>query len=929
MGEPGRVEHSASVPPDSSPHGEVAIGSAGAAVGMDRGGRTGGRDPVAAAISQGPLPIIPMDVPFRTPQPHGPAGAAHGMTIVSGAVPVTLQGPKGGYLYARILEAGSLDTLDPAKAGICCGLLPGGCQGLLACGPAAPTQFRFTFSCTSLERPSVSSSSVCIDPVTQKAVFKEELLMKSFKFCGVDALTIRLQTNNATVGEASIPLRGALPSPLAGGLPPRSCGTATSPGNGDCSLGNEDLSVTEETSMHPVEAKNWLPTRRLSLRPPGRPTIGVGERSAWNGPYVDIQLLMMVDSSLPRVVGTTPLMLAVENRQEQLVRAYMSLDVAETCTSATQAACFTVAIEQRCLVIVLMLLDRIKPSHQHLLLAIRLRDAEIVEALLQAGSAPLLYPHPRNARGRTISGGSSMGATVGIVPEAITTPPAPSGAINRSRIEMPPVREPGAPAPVDRNHGVASDFLLPRPRRVGGSPAQVSFGGVNRSSAPEAAESPSISSVSSPPQRRQLTPLALACSLGDVPIVEALCRWAKREKVHIDPTAPLVLGQDAVGGSTGAGPISVGRGGPGAVGEGSGTNAGSVVTSWWDEDESFRDGEPSSRYGDPPMLMAVRGSASISVKLRIVCALARFGFAVDVRSPMDGWTPLLAAVELGSLELTQALVKLGARLSADRHLGFTPLHVAAQMGHWHIVATLTDSMKQQYSRVAAWGPSPQYVSLNSIDSYGRTTLDIALMRYFANPLPCSSDSSASSSGNERQKAVDILREFVNRSPSGDAGVVCGRELLKVLRFLDALPSKKAVGAQFWGSDWESPSPSSLKGGSAVITKAAMAAAGGQSSKVIHDPFGDVEEVLQAVRTLVRAGAQTRWLLQELIQPSTRTDGTTLAPSKSSDFKESIATLGPYGKSSCKYSRVDADEASDMSGDDEPPHLRPSSAPTLM
>merc|ERR1719359_1444644 len=115
-------------------------------------------------------------------------------------------------------------------------------------------------------------------------------------------------------------------------------------------------------------------------------------------------------------------------------------------------------------------------------------------------------------------------------------------------------------------------------------------------------------------------------------------------------------------------------------------------------------------------------------------------------------------------------------------------------------------MKSQHSRVAAWGPSPQYVSLNSTDAYGRTALDIALLRYFANPLPYVSDRSGTGSRSEQQKAVDILREFVRRSPPGDAGVVCGRELLRVLRLLDAFPSKKAVGAQLWGPDLESPRP---------------------------------------------------------------------------------------------------------------------------
>merc|ERR1712079_957772 len=60
---------------------------------------------------------------------------------------------------------------------------------------------------------------------------------------------------------------------------------------------------------------------------------------------------------------------------------------------------------------------------------------------------------------------------------------------------------------------------------------------------------------------------------------------------------------------------------------------------------------------------------SLATKLSLISTLARYGFTADVRSTVDGWTPLLAAVELGSLELVAALTKLGARLTADRHVG--------------------------------------------------------------------------------------------------------------------------------------------------------------------------------------------------------------------------------------------------------------------
>jgi hypothetical protein len=337
------------------------------------------------------------------------------------------------------------------------------------------------------------------------------------------------------------------------------------------------------------------------------------------------------------------------------------------------------------------------------------------------------------------------------------------------------------------------------------------------------------------------------------------------------------------------------------------------------------------------MVMVVRGQASLGTKLRLLALLGSYGFSADVRSPVDSWTPLLAAVELGCLELVTALTKIGGRLSADRHLGFTPLHLACQMGHWHLVPFLTEAMQGQLSRVAAWGPSPQYVSLNLVDAYGRTALDIALLRYFASPLPCL--------GTEHQKAVDILREFVHRSPPEDPGVVCGWELLRVLRFLDALPSKKSVGAQFWGADWESPAPPSasimaaqkpgklakgaiLEDGSVPEPAGPGVSLGpGMGSEAAGSgPYSDTEELLQAVRVLVRAGAQTRWLLQDLVQPPPARSSLGCCGAeglrRESDAKEVVITArgrGPTASldklSSLKYSPIEPEDIPDWNAED--------------
>lgn len=397
-------------------------------------------------------------------------------------------------------------------------------------------------------------------------------------------------------------------------------------------------------------------------------------------------MLQIVDGSLPRVSGVVPLLLAVEDSQDMLVRAYLSFDAAEQLSPQEQAACLSSAIERRILAILVQLLGHIRPSHEHLLQAIRLGFAKAADALLTAGGPGLLHPRHRSER---------------------------SGSPGRAR---------------------------PRPQEH------------------------------EQPNRPQMTPLALACFLGDVAMVEALFTWSRRERAHLDPTAPLLPGQTQRE-------------------DGSGTSSASV---WHDRGES-------AIFGDPPMVMIVRGRASLEEKLMLLNLLTLHGFPADSRSPIDSWTALLAAVDLGSMELVLELIKLGGRLSCDKHLGFTPLHLACQMGHWHLVPILAEAMQRQHSRVAAWGPSPQYVSLNLADAYGRTPLDIALLRCFSNPLQPAPDGKTPTTA-EQKKAVDILRECVRGSPREDS-TVCGWEILRVLRFLEALPSRKDATDLGGEEDW--------------------------------------------------------------------------------------------------------------------------------
>jgi len=632
------------------------------------------------------------------------------------------------------------------------------------------------------------------------------------------------------------------------------------------------------------------------LRPPGRmgvkPTVAKAAHSS--EPYLEVQLLQLVDGSLPRLVGGEhPLKLAVEFGQEQLVRMYLSLDVAEAMPPHEQAVCLSLAIARRDYSILAQLLDQMRPSHQHLLAALRLRAVDLVEALLQAGGSALLHPRP--------SGGSSSSSGA-------------RGSNGRGAARRTARGEVGGGR--NMSAGLA--------RRDGVAGAIAAGGGSTTTTLP-----PEASGERRGQQSQCLTPLSVACSLGDVAMVEALCQWARREKAHIDPTAPLFLGPE--------GSQTVGPGG--RLGEG--LSAGSSPGLW-----DRGDGGPEGRqcFGDPPMVMAVRGQGSLATKLSLISTLARYGFTADVRSTVDGWTPLLAAVELGSLELVAALTKIGARLTADRHVGFTPVHLACQMGHWALVPCLTEAMQAQYNRVAAWGPSPQYVSLNSVDAYGRTALDVALLRYFSNPLPCCSESSGKppSLGSERQKAVDILREFVHRSPPDDPGVVCGWELLRVLRFLDALPSRKGGGLQLWGpGDWEHTAAAAAGVSGAAAYACAESAAGSRPTHRLgkagvaeqqeivlgsREPsYSDVEELLQSVRVMVHAGAQTRWLLQDLVQPPSRGLGRGSADrdrdSVADDSREASVTFWSRQRirtdGSTRYNPVDQEDT-DLSPEDAGP-----------
>eukprot|EP00929_Paragymnodinium_shiwhaense_P008404 TRINITY_DN112363_c0_g1_i1.p1 TRINITY_DN112363_c0_g1~~TRINITY_DN112363_c0_g1_i1.p1 ORF type:complete len:967 (+),score=217.98 TRINITY_DN112363_c0_g1_i1:143-3043(+) len=864
---------------------------------------------------------------------------------VPGPTPVAMQGAKGiGYLYVKVLEVGKLDALD--VGGSCCSCCcygccscccssaasvprskrasPGCCSPGGCCSGGAkrqPQAVSISMRCDSLEVQETSTQMVQVGE-DYRAVFHEEILVRSLNFCGADSLRFRIQgKGNQLLGEAVVPLRVAVPPPLAGMAAP-----APEKNKGGVVRQNtcvkpqyvrsSDVAAKGEATIGSdvvIEASSWLKSQRILLRPTTTAAGGVvedtgcgtgeGDASITDAPYLEVQLLQLVDSGLPRLLlpegepeGVSPLLVAVRNQQAQLVRAYLGLDVLEKLPASEQAACLEAAIHCGCngavgASILSQLLEHLKPAHGHLLAAIRLGSVDLVEALLQAGGASVLHPllqgQQRGSASSPRTGGGNVGGGVRVAPARPPPPPSPpaapralGGAATGNVVVL------GAGTARGREAGGAAvlsplaDWVA-MPNRQATAPP--SAGGIGRRQQESPAvgtstsSSSSSSSSSSPPRKKQpaLTPLALACSLGHVGVVEAMCLWAKRERVHIDPTAPLSLG--------GSAPASA-----------------SSTSPWWDRERAAAVADEERGmlclYGDPPLIMAVRGRASLQRKLRLVAMLVKdFGFATDVRSPADSWTPLLAAVETGSQDLVSTLLKFGARLSADRHLGFTPLHMACVMGHWRLVALLSEAMREQHQRVAAWGPSPQYVSMNVTDAYGRTALDVALLRYF------------NSFASDSQKAVDILRDFLSDpAQREDPGVVCGWEIFRVLRWLDpTLPPTKSVDAK-------------------VVEDEAP-----RSSKAARcEEQDDLDELLQAVGVLVRAGAQTRWILPDILQKDSSPAASEKAWSqdfgqccggtsrclegKTESWRSSGSGLTPSKRLQPKYSPLDLEDFADFS-----------------
>lgn len=154
---------------------------------------------------------------------------------------------------------------------------------------------------------------------------------------------------------------------------------------------------------------------------------------------------------------------------------------------------------------------------------------------------------------------------------------------------------------------------------------------------------------------------------------------------------------------------------------------------------------------EPLLLAAIRSRGTSENASSIAAELLRRGFSPNVRSPVDSWTPLHAAVERGCAEIVQLLVEHPAtKLLRCRRLHMTPIHLACQMRQYDLLPLLMpldvgdksdsgSSASPFSSSSGSPGFTHAYCGINSKDIYGRTALDIILYRVLtwdeAQPTP--------------------------------------------------------------------------------------------------------------------------------------------------------------------------------------------------
>merc|ERR1712217_515206 len=129
-----------------------------------------------------------------------------------------------------------------------------------------------------------------------------------------------------------------------------------------------------------------------------------------------------------------------------------------------------------------------------------------------------------------------------------------------------------------------------------------------------------------------------------------------------------------------------------------------------------------------------------------------------------------------------------------------------------------------------------------------------------------------------------------------------------------MPSRKVVGVQCWAADCGESPTSAPKKPPKLGKEAAMEKPPPQAGA-----YGDIEELLQAVRVLVRANGQTHSCMQDLVHPPSRGLGCGGVDNPGADLKEAITALGPRlrPERSSKYSPIDQEDVADLSPDEQP------------
>eukprot|EP00397_Hematodinium_sp_SG-2012_P010035 GEMP01010140.1.p1 GENE.GEMP01010140.1~~GEMP01010140.1.p1 ORF type:complete len:612 (+),score=108.15 GEMP01010140.1:62-1897(+) len=292
-----------------------------------------------------------------------------------------------------------------------------------------------------------------------------------------------------------------------------------------------------------------------------------------------------------------------------------------------------------------------------------------------------------------------------------------------------------------------------------------------------------------------VTALSAACRLSEVEIAEIILEYGKEERVAVDPSQVNVSTDTEERQTTN-----------GVPGPNDNNSEGQKDTRPVDMDVWYEPGWQLVQCGAPPAVHAARSKKPAA----LLKLLTSYGLSVDARCP-DGRTALMEACEMSNdPQIPKLLLKLGARQTSCRNLCFTPLHILCQVGHWELLQPILEATIKQATTASIWGPQPATVTINSLDAYSRSPLDIALAKLFPE---VTADTQCNDKNKLKERAF-VLRACINEaaeeqsmlSKSTIYGDVIFADLIQTLRKDWSAIShpvvrkpKQAVGGIRWAS----------------------------------------------------------------------------------------------------------------------------------